>query len=109
MNNLNQLLLEQKELAQILSIKCEKFDANREIGTPLIEIIEPIETGWKRFLAKEPIIKSYSTEPTVKQYLEENNYEQLSLKIHKTTEKILDFQSKTIADISTINNNFKKD
>jgi hypothetical protein len=60
-------------------------------------------------LAKEPIIKSYSTEPTVKQNLEENNYEQLSLKIQKTREKILDFQSKTIADISTINNNFKKD
>jgi hypothetical protein len=78
MNNINQLLLEQRELAQILSIKCEKFDANREIGTPLIEIIEPIETEWKSFSAREPIIKSYSTEPTVKQYLEENNYEQLS-------------------------------
>jgi hypothetical protein len=61
MNNIQQLIDEEEELAQQVQNHCNKVEANIAIYTKFIEIIGPIEEKYKLLATKEATLRSYSS------------------------------------------------
>lgn len=108
-SSITQLLTDQNDLAENIRYKCLQFEANLEILTPIDKIVGDLESALIKCKDKHDVLRSYESHASVKPYLESGLFEKTKEDVIKIREKVMDFQSRNVAEITRIKTNFHKD